>query len=186
MSRRPLFQQQAFQPQAMRPGVLSGISPAFAGLFQTGRQVVYVLLTRAPLYSHPEGCFRVRLACVKHAASVRSEPGSNSWFDSAVLIYIPRAAILPANGRPAARPLRSPQTPAPAHRDMSPCPCCRHRRSSLTVHPCTSGRLPILLSKIPRAPATPHCAATGSTPAHPQPHSMRPGPAPTRPRHRPH
>ena len=35
-----------------------------------------MLLTRTPLYS---GCpFRVRLACVRHAASVDSEPGSNS------------------------------------------------------------------------------------------------------------
>ena len=50
MSRRPLFQQQAFQPRAMRPRVLSGISPSFERLSQTGRQVVYVLLTRAPLY----------------------------------------------------------------------------------------------------------------------------------------
>jgi hypothetical protein len=37
-----------------------------------------VLLTRAPLYSTPEGVFRVRLACLRHAASVDSEPGSNS------------------------------------------------------------------------------------------------------------
>ena len=48
------------------------------------RQVIHALLTRPPL-SHrtiiPEGnqvkCF-VRLACVKHAASVHPEPGSNS------------------------------------------------------------------------------------------------------------
>ena len=33
----------------------------------------YVLLTRPPL-----PLLTVRLACVKHAASVRSEPGSNS------------------------------------------------------------------------------------------------------------
>ena len=78
MSRRPLFQQQAFQPRAMRPRVLSGISPSFERLSQTGRQVVYVLLTRAPLYSPSEEGFLVRLACVRHAASVRSEPGSNS------------------------------------------------------------------------------------------------------------
>ena len=36
----------------------------------------YVLRTRPPRYL---GCpFRVRLACVRHAASVQSEPGSNS------------------------------------------------------------------------------------------------------------
>ena len=37
-----------------------------------------MLLTRSPLYSSPCGDFPVRLACVRHAASVDSEPGSNS------------------------------------------------------------------------------------------------------------
>ena len=41
-----------------------------------------MLLTRAPLYSFSEENFPVRLACVKHAASVRSEPGSNSSVQS--------------------------------------------------------------------------------------------------------
>ena len=48
------------------------------------RQVTHALLTRPPLSHktlHPEGikvgCF-VRLACVRHAASVHPEPGSNS------------------------------------------------------------------------------------------------------------
>ncbi len=41
-----------------------------------------MLLTRAPLYSLSEESFLVRLACVKHAASVRSEPGSNSSVQS--------------------------------------------------------------------------------------------------------
>ncbi len=40
-----------------------------------------MLLTRPPLYSAPEGTFRVRLACVRHAASVDSEPGSNSHIE---------------------------------------------------------------------------------------------------------
>ena len=101
MSRRPLSQQQAFQHPGMPRGVLSGISSTFVGLFQTGRQVVYVLLTRAPLYSSPEGNFRVRLACVKHAASVRSEPGSNSWFDYPVRRDIqPRPSLQPQMGPP--------------------------------------------------------------------------------------
>jgi hypothetical protein len=37
-----------------------------------------VLLTRSPLYSRSCPRFLVRLACVRHAASVDSEPGSNS------------------------------------------------------------------------------------------------------------
>src|SRR5699024_8532877 len=42
-------------------------------------QVTHVILTRSPLI-HPlqAGSFIVRLACVKHAASVHPEPGSNS------------------------------------------------------------------------------------------------------------
>jgi hypothetical protein len=58
--------------------VLSGISPSFDGLSRTPRQVIHVLLTRAPVYSPSCPDFLPRLACLRHAASVRSEPGSNS------------------------------------------------------------------------------------------------------------
>src|ERR1041385_4378180 len=44
-----------------------------------------MLLTRTPLYSSPEGDFRVRLACLRHAASVDSEPGSNSRLEVLIL-----------------------------------------------------------------------------------------------------
>src|SRR5260370_20889904 len=40
--------------------------------------MIHVLLTRTPLYSQDCSCFLVRLACVRRAASVDSEPGSNS------------------------------------------------------------------------------------------------------------
>ena len=60
------------------PKILCGISPAFAGLFPTKGQI--------PMYYAPvrRSSARIatpvtaRLACVKHAASVQSEPGSNS------------------------------------------------------------------------------------------------------------
>ena len=55
----------------------SGISPRFRGLSQSQGQVAHVLLTRPPL-SGGRSHLRARLACVKHAASVHSEPGSNS------------------------------------------------------------------------------------------------------------
>ena len=61
-----------------------GISVPFETLSPTQRQVTHVLLTRLPL-SYPLRGNRVRLACVRHAASVDSEPGSNShvrWFAS--------------------------------------------------------------------------------------------------------
>jgi hypothetical protein len=60
------------------PRTLSGISPPFGGLFRARGQVTHVLLTRSPLYRGYCYPFLVRLACVRHAASVRSEPGSNS------------------------------------------------------------------------------------------------------------
>ena len=46
-------------------------------LSQSQGQVTHVLLTRSPLV-YPRRGLTVRLACVKHAASVRPEPGSNS------------------------------------------------------------------------------------------------------------
>ena len=53
-------------------------------LSQTPGQVIHALLTRAPL-SPEQAPDHVRLACVKHAASVRSEPGSNSPVDLPIL-----------------------------------------------------------------------------------------------------
>ena len=63
---------------------LCGITSRFQLLSPCVRQVTHALLTRPPL-SHKKlhsekiclKCF-VRLACVKHAASVHPEPGSNS------------------------------------------------------------------------------------------------------------
>ena len=63
--------------------VLCGISTPFGALSPCVRQVPHALLTRPPLSSASIGRnlypqILVRLACVKHAASVRPEPGSNS------------------------------------------------------------------------------------------------------------
>ena len=61
----------------------SGINSGFPELFQSLGQVAHVLLTRLPLslaYFHRSFHKQntVRLACLNHAASVHSEPGSNS------------------------------------------------------------------------------------------------------------
>ena len=60
--------------------VVCGIRPSFPGLSHSAGQITHVLLTRSPLeYPPPKMAgLSVRLACVKHAASVRPEPGSNS------------------------------------------------------------------------------------------------------------
>jgi hypothetical protein len=71
-----------------------GISPPFGGLSPSAGQVAHVLRTRAPC-AHSLYCYRklrTRLACVKHAASVRSEPGSNSRLN-----WLFRRQKIPAN-----------------------------------------------------------------------------------------
>ena len=58
---------------------LCGISRPFGLLSPTSGQVTNALLTRSPLRNQVllPG-FSVRLACIRHAASVHPEPGSNS------------------------------------------------------------------------------------------------------------
>ena len=88
---RPLPHQQADRPRAHPTPhkafhhdpyamVVCGIRPSFPGLSHSAGQITHVLLTRSPLeYPPPKMVgLSVRLACVKHAASVRPEPGSNS------------------------------------------------------------------------------------------------------------
>src|SRR3954465_6823941 len=63
----------------MRGKGLSGISTGFPVLSQSYRQVAHVLLTRPPLTQRKQASSKfARLACIRHAASVRPEPGSNS------------------------------------------------------------------------------------------------------------
>ena len=71
----------AFHSYAMRHKLLCGISTCFQVLSPLmGR--LPVLLTRPPLLFQLSASTReersVRLACIRHAASVRPEPGSNS------------------------------------------------------------------------------------------------------------
>ena len=77
IGREPILDRRSFPPLQMSEGVVSGISSCFQLLFQGQGQVAHVLLTRSPLV-YPRRGLTVRLACVKHAASVRPEPGSNS------------------------------------------------------------------------------------------------------------
>ena len=77
IGREPTPSRKNFPPHPMQDKVISGISPRFRGLSQSPGQVTHVLLTRSPL-EYPRKGLSARLACVKHAASVRPEPGSNS------------------------------------------------------------------------------------------------------------
>ena len=78
MGREPLSARIApLTPLSCDSVVLCGISNRFRLLSPSKRQVAHALLTRSPLSSPRRNC-SVRLACVRHAASVRPEPGSNS------------------------------------------------------------------------------------------------------------
>ena len=58
---------------------ICGINPSFPGLSHSNGKVAYVLRTRLPVAAHVLlHCDAPRLACIKPAASVHPEPGSNS------------------------------------------------------------------------------------------------------------
>ena len=71
--------------------MLWGFNPGFPRLSLCKGQVAYALLTRPPLsasqiYRSFIERFLARLACVRHAASVRPEPGSNSYVQSVIAL----------------------------------------------------------------------------------------------------
>ena len=72
---------------------LCGISSRFQLLSPTERQVSHALLTRSPL-SKNRSLYSVRLACVRHAASVRPEPGSNSQKVVSKALEVPQIKVL--------------------------------------------------------------------------------------------
>ena len=81
IGREPIFQRIAPLITGGCPPVMScGISVRFQTLSPSERQVAHVLLTRPPLKQEEQAPLAsVRLACVRRAASVRPEPGSNSF-----------------------------------------------------------------------------------------------------------
>ncbi len=57
IGRESILHRKAFHTIPMRVGVISGISPGFPELSQSGGQVTHVLLTRSPLitrYKYPD------------------------------------------------------------------------------------------------------------------------------------
>ena len=67
---------------------LCGINVRFQTVSHSRRQVPHVLLTRPPL-EYARRHIPVRLACVRRAASVRPEPGSNSL----LIVYHQAASV---------------------------------------------------------------------------------------------
>ena len=81
IGREPIpHQKKPFPTKTCVPAGITSIRHRFQRLSQSRGQVTHVLLTRSPLTKtqYKYQARSVRLACVKHAASVRPEPGSNS------------------------------------------------------------------------------------------------------------
>src|SRR5690242_20354346 len=103
--------------------VVFGISTGFPELSRSEGQIAHVLLTRSPLV-YSRRSLTARLACVKHAASVRPEPGSNSPLKS--------VDARPARGRPVHRLIgvsrqESPATETGHRRFLTKGPVDRYR-----------------------------------------------------------
>ena len=113
-----------------------GLTHHFWWLSPTSGQIAHVFLTRPPR-EPPEGD-PVRLACIRHAASVDPEPGSNSPPNSSCS----PDSSLPQNLRQSWCLLFSlsstpVNTMSPASRPCSPCPLdqCASSASSSAPHP---------------------------------------------------
>src|SRR3990172_8791939 len=80
MGRRPLPKWIApLIAESLTSRITWGISSPFGPLSPASGQVTNALLTRSPLGNSVQvQSFLVRLACIRHAASVHPEPGSNS------------------------------------------------------------------------------------------------------------
>jgi hypothetical protein len=144
--------------------VLAAVSRGCPGAQGRFPRVTHPSATRC----HPEGCHPVRLACVRRAASVRSEPGSNSQLHPAPAR---RRASIQTTPTPQGHRRSSELQPAPAggrsgivsepslkgHADRIPKTAPPHRRRRLQDPP---------LPKMPKPAAPPRTAARASLPLH--------------------
>ena len=127
-------------PGGCPPKSARGIRPGFPGLSPCGGQVAYALRTRAPVAgtaSLPPAA--PRLACIKPAASVHPEPGSNSsWYLSSCL------------ARRASRPRGLPRKPRREHALFS---CSGPARANKALRPrAPPGCISALFNELPPGP----------------------------------
>jgi hypothetical protein len=102
IGRRPLhWRPKAFLTLPTRDARSCGITLRFRRLAPTSGQVTHVFLTRPPRKPSEEN--PVRLACIRHAASVDPEPGSNSPPSSSPSPRSPPDVVRHPTGRRPAR-----------------------------------------------------------------------------------
>jgi hypothetical protein len=134
---------------------------------------------------------RVRLACVKHAASVRSEPGSNSHVQSQQTRHpqehrLSDSRPVVTGPGPALKP-RPNQGPPNAHARCHPAPCLAAQDKAAprcaTDSPCRRPRIPSFTNNVnqqPRYPAPSRITPPGDPPPREDAY-MAPPPIPSTP-----
>ena len=195
---RPLPHQPANPTRAPPVAInLSRIASAYAVLAevslgyppQQGRfpRATHPCATRGPGEPRP----RVRLACVKHAASVRSEPGSNSHVQSQQTRHpqehrLSDSRPVVTGPGPALKP-RPNQGPPNAHARCHPAPCLAAQDKvaprRATGSPCRRPRIPSFTNNVnqqPRCPAPSRITPPGDPPAREDAY-MAPPPTPSTP-----
>ena len=114
--------------------VLCGISTCFQVLSPCLGQIAHALLTRPPLehslpFRRTSNYVPARLACVKHAASVRPEPGSNSDVQSFSCFAVPQFMLAKAlAASPQTKRLLSQKSDCSFYLDLLRCIVFKDRR----------------------------------------------------------
>jgi hypothetical protein len=167
IGRGPIPRRKSFAPEGDHP-VLAAVSSGCPGPWGRFPRVTHPCATRSRAEARP----RVRLACVKRAASVRSEPGSNSQLHPAQASLLTRSPGLPT-ARPAHARLSPDRHPQPGaqrltrshadpHRpatDPLARPCCRPARTHTVPARCPSKKRPLIRPP----PAHPFLFSTSQT-----------------------
>lgn len=106
-------------------------------LFPSRGQLARALLTRSPLYSPAEAGFRARLACLRHAASVRSEPvsySSREYLSRPRMLVSHHARPAPGSSGPRWRCVHRTRPACPTDGlAIRPPPVCQRAHSSLVL-----------------------------------------------------
>ena len=115
--------------------IVCGIILSFPRLYPTGGQITHALLSRLPLYHCGRSHDHARLACIKRAASVHPEPGSNSLNENLTSFHYSAVKVLAPTGGAV------PST-AGAFNDSTPSlQACQHHHTAILIQSATKPNL---------------------------------------------
>ena len=131
-----------FPAAGMPPPRRIGYHPPFPGAVPTGRVGCIRVTHPSATLKAPEGASPVRLACIRPAASVHPEPGSNSSLYYCLSSFFSLSRVPPS---PADASLRPPASlvPYPAPPPLAAGPSCAGLRLSKSSQTSRLSRLPL-------------------------------------------